>query len=229
MVKCSKCGHENQLGRIFCVSCGSKLTLENISIEQIEETFKEPLIKRIWWVIPLLIALLLLTVVVLSLWPKPFKLGQDGTPNDANTVDSYLITIQMIKPGQLVGPFIFLENHINAWLDFRITQRHKDIFMRVSINSGLLTVRMNKILIDTSLLKVRLQLRISYEIICRVQGNRIIVNKSYIGHMPMIGIFKPVPYNKIYQIVSSEKEWKIIPTIVQMEAEPGKFKIWIKK
>jgi len=30
MLTCSKCGYDNELGRIFCHSCGAKLDLSNI-------------------------------------------------------------------------------------------------------------------------------------------------------------------------------------------------------
>ena len=29
-IKCTKCGHPNQLGAIFCRGCGEKLELENL-------------------------------------------------------------------------------------------------------------------------------------------------------------------------------------------------------
>jgi len=37
MVFCKKCGTDNQLGRVFCTSCGAKLDLTNMSNELIAD------------------------------------------------------------------------------------------------------------------------------------------------------------------------------------------------
>ena len=37
MVKCTKCGADNPLGRVFCQACGSKLDLSAMTSESVAE------------------------------------------------------------------------------------------------------------------------------------------------------------------------------------------------
>ena len=84
MINCTKCGSGNELGRVFCLSCGAKLDLSNLGSEEIVEMDQLPWIKRHY---PKIIIAVVVIIVVCSvslsglihlvLVIRVQKLGQD--------------------------------------------------------------------------------------------------------------------------------------------------------
>jgi len=64
LLKCNECGHDNQLGAIFCRECGTKLDVEKMrpKIEEKSNFSPAALIKKI-----ISIVLLLILIIILGL------------------------------------------------------------------------------------------------------------------------------------------------------------------
>ena len=65
MIKCSKCGFENQMGAIFCRQCGEKIDMNALSPEALEESRgKEERKKKVAGLIRNLVGIVLLLAIV---------------------------------------------------------------------------------------------------------------------------------------------------------------------
>lgn len=109
MIKCSKCGHLNPLGHIFCVQCRSKLDIQAVD----NPAWKEPKPKRKGqkWVLPLILVTVV-AVIALALWPAPLQ-GPKGTLMDA---EQARIKITLLEKSLSPTSQVFAEREINAYL-----------------------------------------------------------------------------------------------------------------
>lgn len=65
MIKCTKCGFENQMGAIFCRQCGEKIDMNKISPESLEsDKNKEDAKKRVGKIIRWTVRILVLIVIL---------------------------------------------------------------------------------------------------------------------------------------------------------------------
>lgn len=68
-IKCSSCGFQNDLGRVFCAQCGQKLDLRDTSMESLEDRRVMDWGRLVRWVFTLVILGALAAIVGLALWP----------------------------------------------------------------------------------------------------------------------------------------------------------------
>ena len=89
MIKCAKCGFENQMGAIFCRQCGEKINMDEISPESIEQgkkkdKAKQAAAKAIRWTVRILVLLVILGVAAAAF--APWDLPVYVAPNE-NSAD----------------------------------------------------------------------------------------------------------------------------------------------
>lgn len=84
MIKCAKCGFENQMGAIFCRQCGEKINMDEISPESIEQGKKKDKAKQaaasaIRWTVRILVVLVILGVAAAAFapWGLPVYVAPD--------------------------------------------------------------------------------------------------------------------------------------------------------
>jgi len=124
-IECSKCGFQNELGRIFCAHCGVKLDLSATSVGELRsqrEIDVAGLVGRI--LTPILLGLLIL-VVAAAVWPDPGptvlsdKAGAIQVPIKAKAVRT---AITYGKPTKLD----LSEGELNGFLEERGKNRKID-------------------------------------------------------------------------------------------------------
>ncbi len=79
-IVCANCGFQNDLSRVFCLSCGHKLDLDSIRAGDFQKVAKKGSIKGLFRAIRILITLAFLAVVGLALWPSTptGRIGRDS-------------------------------------------------------------------------------------------------------------------------------------------------------
>jgi len=89
MIKCAKCGFENQMGAIFCRQCGEKINMDEISPESIEQgkkkdQAKQAVAKAIRWTVRILVLLVILGVAAAAFapWDLPVYVAPDENSAD---------------------------------------------------------------------------------------------------------------------------------------------------
>jgi len=124
MIKCQECGHENQLGSIFCRSCGKKLDLEAVNPE-IKDSRKLGVSKILRRIITLLI-LLLCVGVMAGLFMKPDEKGFQAL-DDKQKLDvekKYsMIGLKMIGAGGKTRTFTFSKDEATFMLNNLIFEK----------------------------------------------------------------------------------------------------------
>jgi len=78
-IVCANCGFQNDLSRVFCLSCGHKLDLASIQAGDFQKVAKKGALKGFFRAIRILISLAFLAVVGLALWPSAptGRMGRD--------------------------------------------------------------------------------------------------------------------------------------------------------
>lgn len=68
-VECSKCGYQNELGRVFCAHCGTKMDLRAMSAGELKDRREVDVAGMVRRILTPVVVILLLLVVALALWP----------------------------------------------------------------------------------------------------------------------------------------------------------------
>lgn len=111
-VKCSKCGRDNEISRLFCKYCGDKLDLSNVRTGPSIAGMGISLVKRL---IRFAVLLGLLAVLGLLLWPTEPS-GLIGTDEDARSLHGKLVTLDGAIRGGTYARSEVTEQEINAYL-----------------------------------------------------------------------------------------------------------------
>ncbi|MCG3149998.1 MAG: hypothetical protein PCFJNLEI_03465 [Verrucomicrobiae bacterium] len=120
MLQCPKCNYDNELGRIFCHSCGAKLDLSQIKPPtegaKRARRLKQGLARTIRLVVQLVIvALLILGIAMICLTPevKPF----DASNAELVAVDVKHSELEKLAAGRKGGTVVVSEGELNTFLN----------------------------------------------------------------------------------------------------------------
>ena len=140
MIKCQKCGFENQMGSIFCRECGEKLDMEAIDPNKLQKDVdKEKSIKRakkrIKSAISSGIAILIVVAFIFVVFPEIFPFGEmrqyeEPEVNEAVANQKYNAAVN----GTTVGTAKYSYPEINRMLKTQVVTPYSelDTFAKVS-------------------------------------------------------------------------------------------------
>lgn len=220
MLNCQKCGHENQLGRVFCGACGTKLDLTAMTSEVVSEMEKKSLMQKHWWKGLLGIVVLVLAVVGLAFWPDASLIGQKGTPGGSKKVEINLRVLKGLRTGQGLGP-VFKEADVNGYLEHVVAKKAGVGSIRVVLLPSVLRVKVIKTIFSQKIGNFNLAPKISYDLYCMPMGNGLVVRKVTQGHLPMVGPFRSMTVRKIYSIFTSLEDWDAFAGLTEIAIEEG--------
>lgn len=186
MLICTECGKDNQLGRVFCASCGAKLDLSGMTSDAIIETQSSGgVVKRHWAKVVVLVVLLIVAIMGLALWPNTAVLGAKGTRNDGRRANTGIRALSKVRRGQKLARK-FREKEINGYLSEIKASRWK-IRTSVELHSGYVKVRIVKPLFSKGLnLKGKVfNPKVSYDFACLAISGKLVVKKATMGHLPL--------------------------------------------
>ncbi len=133
MIKCQKCGFENQMGSIFCRECGEKLNMDAIDPNKLQKDVeKEKSIKlakkRIKGAISGGISILIVAAFVFLVFPDLFPFGkmrqpEEPTVNEATANQKYNAAIT----GSTVGKVKFTYPEINQMFKIKVVDPMSEI------------------------------------------------------------------------------------------------------
>src|SRR5579862_9728543 len=120
MVICSKCGYDNELGRIFCHSCGAKLNLSEIkspsqggkSLAK-KKKRKEGMIGRL---IQIVIVLAIVAVIILAL-QVPALRPISTSSEDLTSIDKKRFELDGLNLQKSPRTIAVSETELNAFVD----------------------------------------------------------------------------------------------------------------
>ena len=119
MIKCSKCGFENQMGAIFCRQCGEKIDMNALSPEALEESRgKEERKKKAAGLIRNLVGIVLLLAIVgigaglFVPWGHPAYQAPEEDKEMETKLDLLVRTVQGREQPGLVQKMQSIENRL---------------------------------------------------------------------------------------------------------------------
>jgi hypothetical protein len=223
-IKCPKCGLENQLGRIFCHHCGSKLEFSEGSFQTAKPTVtRRQLAMRL---VRLGIVLGLLAAIVLMLLPVN-PAGQTGSRQDSVIMDQ---KIRVLRRAVLDGRTIrevARETEVNAYLEEARGRSGQNVAMGPAkldlskINVALTQGRVNLVMHTTvGPLTVSFQVE---GIPGRDQGRfSFDADGGRIGHLPLPGAAAGWLAGRLSFVFSKmDRERKLLDDVKQIDVTDG--------
>jgi len=225
MIICGKCGVDNQLGRVFCTSCGAKLDLTNMSSQSITNTNKESWMKahgkKLGW-IPVI---LLIALAGFVMWPCQGVIGEKGTPAGSKKVEGQLAFAASLKAGQKGGPIVLTEQDINGYIENVMQKKANVSSMSVSLKKGLVSVRMVREFVKLGPVPIAL----SCDAKCLPSGGQLQIAKASLGHVPLVGPLVKIAQRLLGGACASDPQLAGLASLEDLNVEDGKVSFIVVK
>ena len=129
MVICSKCGYDNELGRIFCHSCGAKLNLSEIKApgqggKDLTKKKKGGKGKTLGRVVQVVVVALIITVVFLAL-QVPTLRPISTSSEDLTSIDKKRFELDGLNLQRSPLTISISEIELNAFIDTIVLQKRE--------------------------------------------------------------------------------------------------------
>ena len=212
-IECESCGHENELGRVFCASCGAKLNLSQTSVAEIRsmsDSERGPWVGKLVGGVVLLLAV---AAVGLACWPQP-PLGAAAKPGGDSIVREKLRGLQQVVAIGKAGGTRFTEGELNAYL---AVQAKESGFatMGVALAPGTFHFRM----VEATPVKVKsFTLMLSYDVTGSPVKNDLAVTRGAVGHLPLPGPAAALAARRVGDAFgSSRKERQLLEKVSKID------------
>ncbi|HXI85087.1 MAG TPA: zinc ribbon domain-containing protein [Verrucomicrobiae bacterium] len=223
MVICQKCGYDNELGRIFCHSCGAKLNLSEIKSpsqggKDLTKKKKGGAVKALRRVVNIVVLLVVVGTLVLAL-QVPALRPISTSNEDLTSVDKKRFALDGLNLQKTPLTITISETELNAFVDTLGLQKGeaKGAYIvpskvQIELGDGFVTaIYLSKIHLAGSFEK---QLYLSYSGVPTVEGGHFVFKPTggLVGSLwihPWIlektGIFNRY-YSKLFKDLGQEKQ-----------------------
>lgn len=228
MLICVKCGVKNELGRVFCNACGSRLNLAMMTSDAVAEDQRLSFVAAHYRkAIGVAVALVVLAVGM-ALWPVTAPLGEQGTAAGSGNVQRRIETMVRLRQGQsLTGEFA--EKDVNGYLRYqRVRQAGRVESCSVKFFPQGFAVRIVRSLGAWSLGPVSLTPKLSYDIRCVPVDKRLVVTAGSIGHLPL-GPMKKLAVGPFVDFFAGSKESDLLRAAQDIRVEAGKANVTVSR
>lgn len=204
MIKCPKCGGDNQIGAIFCRSCGDKLELDELQPADIVRAGRRGPVQTFFLIAGRAVKLLVLLGLVACLAllfvpPKDTTQTYGGAPllhSARRKIDT--IKRESARPAR----YILTRGELNAYADLlagflegeapvdgkETEQVRKDILNTVDVHVWPLGGGYVKCVLESELLQyVPLYVTVVFRLTVGEEGLETAVDSAKVGRLPMIG------------------------------------------
>lgn len=232
MIVCSKCGKDNELGRVFCTSCGTKLDLTHMSKQAIAQSNKESWLSSHWKnfiLVPLI--LIVLAVVGLVLWPNTELIGGKPVSASGGKVERMIASLANLKAGQRIGPYIVTEQELNGYLEAVVVKKANLTSMKVKLSKELVTASIVKVFaeIDSAKAKIKVPIAISCDAKCVPVGGKLKIAQASIGHMKLFGPLRKVAEVVFGKVLASAPNIVNLNAVDEIKVDDGKVSVFVSK
>lgn len=192
-IECSQCGFRNELGRIFCAQCGQKLELHATSASDLQERREFEFGRFFGRLAGIVLPVLVVVGLGLGLWPAapltPLSeaSGAVQLPMKARALRSALVGNRRVT-------LEVTEGEVNGYLVARSRDR-KLAALRMDFKPGQFDLA-GAIVIRSPVTNVAwlasVRLPVTVDMRGRFEGGELVVGRSRVGHLPLIGPLKGV-------------------------------------
>ncbi len=134
MLTCSQCGHDNDIGRIFCAKCGQKLELSSIGVPSgVRRGARKgkkgvPFLQLVAFVFKKFVQITFLAAAVawvVSIWILPRDASRAGGEKDLETYQKNRTALEDAFAAKAGGQVTFREEEMNAKLAEAVVNTRK--------------------------------------------------------------------------------------------------------
>jgi hypothetical protein len=192
-IACAQCGFGNELGRIFCAQCGQKLELHSTSARDLTGRREFEFGRFLGRLAAILLPVLAVACLGLGLWPAApltplFEAsGAAQLPMKARALRSALVGNRRVT-------LEITEGEVNGYLVARARDR-KLAPLKMDFKPGhfdLAGAFVLKSPVTNVAWLAAVRLPVTLDLRARFDGGELVVARSRIGHLPLIGPFKGV-------------------------------------
>ena len=235
MVICSKCGYDNELGRIFCHSCGAKLNLSEIkSPSQGGKDLTKKKKGRTGAMLGRLIQIVILLAIVAAIFlalQVPVLRNISTSSEDLNSIDKKRFELDGLNLQKTPRTIAISETELNAFVDTLGLQKGEaksphiiPSKLQVELGDGFLTaIYISKIHLGASFEK---QLYLTYSGVPTIESGHFVFKPTggAVGSLPIhpwilekTGIFDNY-YAKLFGNLGQEKQ--MLDTLASVSVTP---------
>lgn len=228
-ITCTKCGHQNELGRVFCTGCGKKLDLmQKTSVEELKPSVGA-VIGRWVWRIGLILGL---GVVILGLglafWAVPVS-TQLGEARAVQRVDQKARALREGAPGAALQA-TFNQRDLNTWLDAN-KERGGFSVMDLRLLDGRFVLKARGHFALPFLVPGLGPEGIPYSMAVSgrfIQG-RLQINSRAIGHLPLFGGLKGIVDRRLCAVVNDLTPPESLASIQDVRVTAEQIQVTVQK
>jgi hypothetical protein len=228
-ITCTKCGHQNELGRVFCTGCGKKLDLtQKTSVEELKPNAVLGFVK---WGAKIAMIVVLAAVILgvsLAFWSVPAS-TQVGENRGIQRVEQKAKALGGGASGVSLQAS-FPERDLNTWLDANKALGGYD----------LLAIRL---LDDRFVIKGRGLIRLPFTVpglnsdgipysmgmSGRFVKGRLQVTSRVMGHLPLFGSLKGIVDSRLNAVLGSLVDERLWSTIQEVLLTDGQVQVTVQK
>lgn len=220
MIICTKCGMDNQLGRVFCTSCGTKLDLTHMSTQAIAKDNEESWMSLHWkQVVFLPLFLVVVLLVGLVFWPSAAGTGAKGTPASGRRLEGVVSTLAKVNPALKMAPIAVSEAELNAYLENCVVSKGAASSFNIKLVKGLAIVHMSQ---DFVSIGSNATIGLSFDAKCLPVGGTLQVAQASVGHMTLVGPMLKIAGKAFARALAAEPKHASLANINDIKIEDGK-------
>ena len=227
MVICNKCGEDNPMGRVFCLGCGTKLDLKDISHEDLFKVTKLTFREKHGATVAKVLVVALLSPLGLAFWPMQSPISDEADGGAASTLERSLRKARSsVDRGGMVqlaagGPVL---NGLANKRSSQISAQSLSFGVSNSVMSVRAIYRPTWKLGDYKVSPIY-----SCDVDYTADGKAIRAKTGRMGHLPLIGpaaLIAAIPVGKIF---SAQDEWPVTEHLDTISIKERTLRVTLKK
>lgn len=222
-ITCKSCGHENELGRVFCMECGKRLDLTETSIQEMRKDMDTGIHIPIGKLIGTVVLLIVAASIGLALWPRiPFLRGE---ATGAEKVKEGMRTLLQAAFSVQKKAVVFDQGDVNAYLAGRAPEIGVSS-VSVSFGNGRMVVRAVETIGPFGPVG---PFKYSYDMLGVPAGMDIAFSKGSVGHLPIPFGLHTLVSGGLEEAYLSSKEKKFFERVSNITVSEGKLELSVAK
>jgi hypothetical protein len=188
-IECAECGHDNDLGRVFCTQCGQKLDMSRTSMPELQDRREFDVRKFVAQLVGWTVFLAVTAVLGLSLWPAPRPAGERSESGAAGVL-AKAKTVKRAATNKQSMVVTFTEAELNGYLALRAKARKVDV-LTIDLRPGAFELqawqKWTPPFTNVAAL-ARISIPISRGLTGAFEGGKLVVKRGAMGHLPLAGL-----------------------------------------
>lgn len=231
LIKCKECGHDNQLGSMFCRECGKKLDVENIRPDTEQKVASGNIFSIIRKVIGGIILLALIYIMAAMFIPESPTNQVLTEDQQAKATEKYKALVGRIDGRYGEDKYFFTPDEVTYLFNTEMTEKAEEDAGAYAIENMYFTVDSRDYvhLMIQSKLGGKVPVTFALKGMLLEDSTEFKVLKAKMGHFAVPGFIQKKVVEKFTPVIDSGVVGKIINASKDFNIENGEFVVVLKK